>query len=235
MRLKSHVPNLITLLNLLSGVLAIICVFQYELYHAAWLIVLGAIFDFADGLVARLLNVHSELGKQLDSLADVVTFGVAPGLIGYQILNVEFGSAWYTLMPLMIPLFGALRLARFNIDTRQSDSFIGLPIPANAMFWVSLPMIALYPQYLPFDWYQPELAYHPTVIVGASILLSLLMISEIRLMALKFKRIGWAQNQWRYIFVLLSGVLLIFFFFAAVPIILLLYVIISLIQTRGKK
>ncbi len=234
MAIRSHIPNFMTLLNLLCGVLAIVCVFQFELYQASWFIVLGALLDFGDGMVARLLRVHSELGKQLDSLADVVTFGVAPGLIGYQILINAYGQEWYTLIPLMIPVFGALRLARFNIDLRQSDSFIGLPIPANALFWLSLPMIAEYQFNSPAILFDPSLAYNPVVLVSASILFSLLMISELKMMALKFKKFGWANNQFRYIFILLSGLLLTFFFFAAIPIILLLYIIISLIQNLKK-
>jgi CDP-diacylglycerol--serine O-phosphatidyltransferase len=235
MTLKSHLPNFITLLNLLCGILAIVSIFQFELYLAAWLILLGALFDFADGLVARLLNVHSEIGKQLDSLADVVTFGVAPGLIGYQMLFQAHGHQWFTLMPLMIPLFGALRLARFNVDTRQSDSFIGLPIPANALFWLSLPMIVSHQELLPVILFDPALVYNPVLITFASVFFSLLMISELKLIAMKFKTTSWADNQWRYILVLLSGVLLVFFYFAAIPIILLLYVVISLIQTSTKK
>lgn len=235
MSLKSHLPNFITLLNLLAGILAVVSIFQFDLQTAAWLILLGALFDFADGLVARILNVHSEIGKQLDSLADVVTFGVAPGLIGYQMLNEAHGHQWFTLIPLMIPLFGALRLARFNVDTRESDSFYGLPIPANALFWVSLPMIVAHQHLLPALWFDPEIVYSPILITLASVLLSLLMISDVKLLALKFKTTSWADNQWRYILVLLSGVLLAFFFFAAIPIILLLYVLISLIQNSRKK
>lgn len=234
MAIKAHIPNFMTLLNLLCGVLAIICVFEFELYQASWLIVIGAILDFGDGLVARMLKVHSELGKQLDSLADVVTFGVAPGLIGFQMLHTAHGMQWFTLFPLMVPLFGGLRLARFNIDTRQSDSFIGLPIPANALFWLALPMIVYY-QNSTASLFDPALITHPAVIVSASVVLSFLMISELKLMALKFRAFGWSSNQFRYIFILLSGLLLIFFFFAAIPIILLLYVIISLIQNFPKK
>ncbi len=224
-----------TLLNLLCGVVAIICVFEFELYQASWLIVVGAILDFGDGLVARLLKVHSELGKQLDSLADVVTFGVAPGLIGFKLMYTTHGMEWFTLLPLMIPLFGALRLARFNIDTRQSDAFIGLPIPANALFWLALPMIDLYHHNAVVPLFNPSLITNPAVIILASIGLSFLMISELKLMALKFRDFRWADNQLRYLFILLSGVLLIFFFFAAIPIILLLYVIFSLIQNANKK
>lgn len=224
-----------TLLNLLSGVLAIICVFHYELYQASWFIILGAILDFGDGLVARLLRVHSELGKQLDSLADVVTFGVAPGLIGFQLLHSAHSQEWYTFLPLMIPLFGALRLARFNIDLNQHDSFIGLPIPANALFWLSLPMIAYYQDNTPAALFDPAIIQNPVFIVSASVIFSVLMISNLKMMALKFKKFGWADNQFRYIFILLSGVLLVFFFFAAIPIILLLYILISIIQNLGKK
>jgi CDP-diacylglycerol---serine O-phosphatidyltransferase len=235
MKISTHIPNFITLLNLLCGVTAIICIFQFELYMAAWLIVVGAIFDFADGLVARLLKVSSELGKQLDSLSDVVTFGVAPGLIGYRILEQQGIYEWYTFLPLLIPIFGALRLARFNIDTRQTDSFIGLPIPANALFWISLPLMVHYNQYQYIEFMDLSYAYAPITIVIASFALSFMMVMNLPMMALKFKQFGWGNNQLRYVFILLSGVLLIFFLFAAIPIILLLYTLISIIQNAGKK
>lgn len=235
MKISTHLPNFITLLNLLCGVTAIICIFQFELYMAAWLIVAGAIFDFADGLVARLLKVSSDLGKQLDSLSDVVTFGVAPGLIGYRILEQQGIYEWYTFLPLLIPIFGALRLARFNIDTRQSDSFIGLPIPANALFWISLPLMVQYNYFQNVEFIDLSYAYAPLTIVIASVVLSFMMVMNLPMMALKFKQFRWAENQLRYLLILLSGVLLIFFMFAAIPIILLLYTLISIIQNAGKK
>jgi CDP-diacylglycerol--serine O-phosphatidyltransferase len=235
MKILKHLPNFITLLNLLSGIIAIICIFQFELYLAAWFIIAGALFDFADGLVARLLKVSSEIGKQLDSLSDLVTFGVAPGLIGYQLLAQQGIHEWYLFIPLLIPIFGALRLARFNVDPRQSDSFIGIPIPANALFWISLPLMVHYNHLQNVSFIDVSYAIEPITIVLGSILLSLMMVMNVPMMALKFKRFGWGMNQWRYVFILLSGVLLIFFLFAAIPIILLLYVVISLIQNLGKK
>jgi CDP-diacylglycerol---serine O-phosphatidyltransferase len=235
MKISTHVPNFITLLNLLCGVTAIICIFQFELYMASWLIIAGALFDFMDGLVARLLKVSSELGKQLDSLSDVVTFGVAPGLMGYKILEQQGIYEWYVFLPLLIPVFGALRLAKFNIDTRQTDSFVGLPIPANALFWLSLPLMVHYNHLQNIEFIDVSHAYAIYTILPASVLLSLMMVMEVPMMALKFKRFGWVDNQWRYIFILLSGILLIFFLFAAIPIILLLYTLISLIQNAGKK
>lgn len=234
MNLLRHLPNLITLLNLLCGVLAIIAVFQFNLHHAAWLILAGAVLDFLDGMVARLVGASGELGKQLDSLADVVTFGVAPGMIGYMLIADANGWRWYTFLPLLIPLFGALRLARFNIDNRQTDKFIGLPIPANALFWISLPLSAQYPSPWAFPWISTSWLFEPAAIAVAAAVLSFLMIAEIEMMALKFKHVRWNGNQWRYVFVLLSSLLLAFFFFSALPIILILYAIISLIQTATK-
>lgn len=235
MRVAAHIPNLMSLLNLLCGITAVICIFQFQLYQASWLIVVGAILDFSDGLVARLLKAHSDLGKQLDSLADVVTFGVAPGLIGYHLLLEAHGQMWFTLIPLMIPLFGALRLAKFNVDPRQSDSFVGMPIPANALFWLSLPLIVHYQDDFHLQIFSPAWVSEPWLVVSASVFFSVLMVSEVPMMALKFKNLLWSSNQFRYIFILLSVVLTVFFFFEAVPIILLLYVLISLIQTIGKK
>lgn len=224
-----------SLLNLLCGVLAIVCVFEFELHYASWFIIAGAVLDFFDGLVARLLNAHSELGKQLDSLADVVTFGVAPGIIGYQLLANSHGYEWFTFFPLMIPMFGALRLARFNIDTRQSDSFIGMPIPANAVFWLSLPLIIHFGDSFPPIFLRPEWISHPAFIVSFTVLFSVLMVSNLPMLALKFKNLSWSDNQFRYVFLVLSILTALFFFFEAMPIILLLYVVISLIQTIGKK
>lgn len=224
-----------SLLNLLCGVLAIVCVFEFELHYASWFIIAGALLDFFDGLVARLLNAHSELGKYLDSLADVVTFGVAPGIIGYQILASSHGLEWFTFIPLMIPMFGALRLARFNAATNQDDSFIGMPIPANALFWLSLPLILHFQDTFRPIFIQPQWISHPTFIVLFTALFSLLMVSNLPMLALKFKDLSWSNNHYRYVFLVLSILTAIFFFFEAMPIILLLYVVISLIQTIGKK
>lgn len=180
--IKKHIPNSITCLNLLSGALAVIyCLHEGRLDVAGWLIVLAAVFDFFDGMVARLLGVSSPIGKDLDSLADVLSFGLAPAVIMVHALW-QVGVGFYEgLVPLLIAAFAALRLAKFNNDTRQSTSFIGLPVPANALFWIGLQSIL------------PELK----VLLGGSALLVVvyalvglmcyLMVSELPMFSFKFK------------------------------------------------
>ena len=148
MNIKKHIPNAITSLNLVSGCIAIILTFNFDLKYAAYFILLAAVFDFFDGMAARWLHVKSAIGKELDSLADIVSFGVAPGLIVFQLCAVSNDIVLFAgeinLVPfiaLLIPVFSALRLAKFNLDTRQTESFIGLPVPANALMIASLPLI----------------------------------------------------------------------------------------------
>ena len=139
--MKKYIPNLITSLNLLSGCLAILFVISGDLVIASLLVILGMFFDFFDGLVARLLQVQSEIGKQLDSLADMVTFGVAPGVVIYSFLSSFIEDSYIPYISFVIPLLSAVRLAKFNLDSNQSDKFIGLPTPANALFFVFIPLV----------------------------------------------------------------------------------------------
>ncbi len=148
--MKRHIPNFITSLNLFSGCIGIILALQYRIDYAAYFIAVSALFDFLDGMAARVLHVKSEIGKELDSLADVVSFGVLPGIIVYQLMAAspntpEAGSviSIFSLLALIIPVLSAVRLAKFNLDTRQTTSFIGLPVPANALFLGSLPLIKM--------------------------------------------------------------------------------------------
>jgi len=239
--IKKQIPNTITLLNLVCGCLAIISTFQKAFELTALLVILAAILDFFDGFAARMLNVHSELGKQLDSLADMVTFGVVPGFVMYQLIIFDIGSSaayigpdesvWYlAYIALLIPVFSAYRLAKFNIDTRQSDSFIGLPTPANALFICFLPMLML-----------PEgnaigtFLLKPYVLITLCFVLSYLMIAELKLIALKFKNFSFLGNEWRYILIITSLVLLIIFKQKAVPLVIILYVILSILQNNISK
>jgi CDP-diacylglycerol--serine O-phosphatidyltransferase len=229
------IPNIITLLNLLSGCIAIILAFHGDLISASLLIFLAGIFDFFDGLAARLLKSYSELGKQLDSLADVVSFGVAPSLIlyglyvkGYTISNPDFtfiGSGLLhqsiIISSFIIALFSALRLAKFNIDERQSDSFIGVPTPINGFVIASLPFIIKQFPLL------KDIILAPYFLLPLSILLSLLLISEIPLISLKFKNLKFEGNQKRFIFMGLSVLLLVFFQIAAFPLIFVIYLLVS--------
>lgn len=245
MKILKHLPNLITLSNLFCGLLAILYAFGGHLNIAGGFILLGAFLDFFDGLAARLLKVSGELGKQLDSLADLITFGVAPGIIVFQLLffletdaffnpfedwsnRTAYQTSYLPYIAFLIPLFSALRLAKFNIDTRQSDSFIGLPTPANALFFIAIPLML----HFQADHFLAAYLTNTTVLALAIVVLSLFMVSEIPLFALKFKNLSWADNKMRFIFIGLTALLLWQFHFVAVPIIILLYPILSIINKR---
>ncbi len=237
MSLKAQIPNLLTLSNLISGVLSLYFCSQNQPEIAAWLILAGAGFDFFDGLVARALDVSGELGKQLDSLADVVSFGVAPSFLALQFNGVfeqEVVLGWKALVlfaPIVMAGFSAYRLGKFNIDTRQSTGFIGLPTPANALFWVSVALAGT-AGILELDFLDEALNHfkESTGLVDfASILLGILLVAEIPLLALKFS--GDASGKKTKISIIVIGLgLFILFGFSAVPIVLLLYFILSLIS-----
>lgn len=197
---------------------------------AACLIGIAALFDFADGFVARLLKAYSPLGKELDSLADVVSFGVAPATIVFQMLvaNNTWGENQLAYVSFMLPLFAAWRLAKFNVDTRQSNSFRGLPTPAAGIVVASLPLVAFqYPQLNGF-------IANPACLVSVVGVVSLLMVLPISLFSLKFKTYKFSVNTVRYSFLFLSFLLILIFRFAAAPFILFLYISLSLIQNLKK-
>lgn len=238
--MKKHIPNFITLLNLFSGCVALVYAFQQQLEIAALFIGIAAVFDFLDGFVARLLKVTSKIGKDLDSLADVVSFGVVPGAILYVLLEQSLATfitsdITQLIVPFagfVIPLFSALRLAKFNSDPRQKEAFYGLPTPANALFIASLPLILLQQS----NFLEIEMAYlhrgllNPVSLLALIIILSWLLIADIQLLSLKFKNFGWEGNRSRYLLLLLSIVLIAMLYFAASPFILLTYILISLIM-----
>ena len=244
MSIFKHIPNLITLGNLSFGIAAIIFAFSGNLALASSCIIIGAFFDFFDGFFARLLKVSGDLGKQLDSLADLITFGLAPSIIVFQLLffletesyftasnNLSHYSTYYLpYIAFLIPLFSAYRLAKFNIDDRQTDSFIGLPTPANALFFISIPFILEFQQ----DGYISNFICKKETIVISVLVFSLLMISELKLIALKFKSVKWSENKYRYILIASSVVLLLLLRFEAVPIILILYIVLSIINKYDK-
>ncbi len=195
--IKKHVPNFITSLNLFSGCVAVFFAFQ-DNYKAAFVaILIAAVFDFMDGFAARLLKAYSPMGKELDSLADVVSFGLAPGAIVFSLLsNVEI--AWLPFVGFLIPVFSGLRLAKFNIDTRQTDSFLGLPVPANAIFWSGI-VYSFSAFLLSYVW----------VVVGLVVLFCYFLVSEIPMFSLKFKSVAWKNNALQYIFLIVCLILLI--------------------------
>lgn len=228
MPLKKHIPNAITSLNLISGCVGILLVFRGSVELAALMIVLAALFDFMDGMAARLLHVHSDIGKELDSLADLVSFGVLPGALVFVILEDSSLPLWACCFALLIPVFSAIRLAKFNLDTRQSESFLGLPVPANALFWVGVTLLGISETTNHFNLILKSVFNQPLIIIILTVVLSLLLVSELPLFSLKFKNIKWVKNQTRYIFLGLALVLLILLGVGALPIIIVMYVLISI-------
>jgi CDP-diacylglycerol---serine O-phosphatidyltransferase len=270
--IKQHIPNIVTSLNLLCGFLGIIALsYNYNSHTGLpnndlpiYLMFAAAFFDFVDGFVARALKVDSPLGKQLDSLADVVTFGVLPGLlmvvaIGeslacYQqnyfyayintvlhggvevysegdslvssaIIKAQFFKAIPFLLPaLLVPILSAFRLAKFNIDTRQSHSFIGLPTPANGLFLATVYYV------IQHNSYGAANCLHPALLAGVVLVFALLLVAPLPLFAMKFKKFAWAGNQVRFIFLAIAIALLAIFQLSAFPIIIILYIITSIIN-----
>jgi CDP-diacylglycerol---serine O-phosphatidyltransferase len=242
MNIKKHIPNAITCGNLLCGCIAIIQTFEGNLVLAAYLVGLAAVLDFFDGFAARMLNVASPIGKDLDSLADMVTFGVVPGLVMHRMLEIGnlvhhqaydliAQNQWLSYVPILIIIFSAIRLAKFNNDTRQTDAFIGVPTPANAILICSIPLIVNWDTH--FDLKHCEVIHfliHPYSLLVISVMMSLLMVAELPLFSLKFKGFGWKGNEIRYIFLLLSALGLILFQFLGLGIAIVLYVGLSIIN-----
>lgn len=232
-------PNFITLANAGCGCLALTFILNDhpDLFAASMLVLLGALLDFFDGFAARLLKIGGPLGAELDSLADLITFGLVPAFIARHLfLQTALGTEYHLLSyaPLVIALFSALRLAKFNVDTRQALGFIGLPTPANTLLWISFPltiatMDAPYPLWIaPFV----ENGYAILVLSAVS---CFMLISEIPLIALKFKGFGWKGNEAKFILVLGSAVLFSIFRYAALPLIMVLYVGLSLAMPKAKE
>ncbi len=225
--MKKHIPNFITCLNLFSGCVALTYAICGQLQTAAYFIMLAAAFDFLDGLLARLLNSYSELGKQLDSLADMVSFGLLPGVFVYHMLLMSLESNGLPIelayVGFLITVFSALRLAKFNIDTRQTENFIGLATPANTLFFISLPFLTEQ------DTEALMFLTHPLILIFLCLGFSYLLVSEISLFSLKFKSLAWDKNNFKYIFLAISLILIILFKFAAVPMIITTYILFSII------
>ncbi len=224
--MKKNIPNLFTCLNLLCGSVGVILVLQnQDLKSGAYLIWLAGLFDFLDGFAARALRVKSEIGKELDSLADMVTFGLLPGIMIFAMIQSVSNNSWLPYSGLIIPVFSALRLAKFNIDVRQTDQFIGLPTPANALLISSLPFIISSEK----SWLTDILPL-PYLLSVISLVFSVLMVSEIRLMALKFTGFQWTANKMKYIFILISIISLILFRVKAFPLVIISYILLSIVN-----
>ncbi len=229
--MKSFIPNLFTLLNLLSGSVSVIFAVNENLTWAAGFVFLGIIFDFFDGFLARRLRVESDLGLQLDSLADMVTSGLVPGIVLYKLLEWSVGSEWESVVwvpyiGLIVTLASAYRLAKFNISTDQRTYFIGLPTPANALLILSLPLMLSHQNNDSIN----SIILNQYVLISIAIISAILLNAPIKLIALKFKTWDFSRNIGTYLLLILSVVFLIIFKIAAIPLIIVTYIIISLLN-----
>jgi CDP-diacylglycerol--serine O-phosphatidyltransferase len=231
------IPNLFTSLNLVCGIIATYLSLEGRIDLAILVMFIAAFFDFIDGFAARLLKVSGDFGKELDSLADLISFGLVPGAMLFFVQktnlglhsvsfgNLSFIHLLYLLIPILIPVFSALRLAKFNIDERQKTEFIGLPTPANALFFASLCYSFIF---------KPESFLHkldnPIIITICILLFSYLLVSKIPLFALKFSSFGWGKNKLRYIFIFASLALIGFFRIPGFVGVILLYILLSVVR-----
>ena len=250
MSFRRHIPNVVTLLNLFSGCIAVIFAVYGNFVVAAFFVFLGIFFDFFDGLLARKLNVQSPLGIQLDSLADLITSGVVPGIIMFKLISFTvdapdystYDDSWNSifhwqgfklsilpLIGLLIPLASAYRLAKFNLDEDQQSYFKGLPVPANTLLILSLPLIL---EYQNSD-LMNNIIINKWFLIGLTLLSCYLLNSNIKLFALKFKDYGFKNNAIRYIFLIISLIALIVLKFAAIPLIIAFYIIMSLLDKKN--
>lgn len=222
--IKKHIPNFITCLNLFSGCVAVLLAFKGN-YEGAFIAILAsAVFDFFDGFAARLLKAYSPMGKELDSLADAISFGMAPGAIVFSLLSQTMICEWLPYIGFLIPVFSGLRLAKFNIDDRQTSSFIGLPVPANAIFWAGL-VFSFAPFLLNNVWLL-------SILIG---LFCYFLVSEIPMFSLKFKNLAWKENQLQYIFLIVCIAFLIFLQLNAFAPIIAWYILLSILNAMFKK
>jgi CDP-diacylglycerol--serine O-phosphatidyltransferase len=232
MNIRKHIPNAITCFSLISGCIATVMALDGQLRVAAVCIIAASVFDFLDGLSARLLHAYSAIGKELDSLSDIISFGLAPGMVVFCLLReaspaLPFGSvnAYIPLLAFVIPVFSGLRLAKFNIDERQETSFLGLPVPAHALFWSSLGYAL-----------QPLATTHALLftafLIPLLILTSSLLVSEIPMFSLKTKSIGWKGNEIRYLLVICALGFILFWEFSGIAAAILLYVLLSVITLK---
>ncbi|MFD2597469.1 CDP-diacylglycerol--serine O-phosphatidyltransferase [Sphingobacterium corticis] len=224
--MKRHIPNTITLLNLLSGCVGIHFAFQGEFQMVLYCLIACGIFDFLDGTAARLLHVRSNIGKELDSLADVISFGFLPGTILFMLLKDVSSSEYLPYAGYLVTAFSALRLAKFNVDTRQDTDFIGVNTPMNTFVIISLPYIAER---------FPNLFTEGYLLLVITVISSFLLISEIKLFSMKVSNLSWQSNQYKYLFLLTAVILLVIWQISAMPIILLSYVLFSALHFAKQK
>ena len=233
MTIRKHIPNSITCMSLISGCVATVMAFEGNLYEALIWIIVAALFDFCDGFAARLLKAYSPMGKELDSLSDMVSFGVAPGMALFHLLteaipSLPFGAlnGYVPFLAFVIPTFSGLRLAKFNIDERQATSFIGLPVPAHALFWGATAYAV-----------QPAIANHAALMIAILLplacLSSWLLVSEIPMFSLKVKSWGWKGNEFRYLLVACAMLFVTLWGCLGIAGTIVLYIILSLLNKRS--
>ncbi|TDW47172.1 CDP-diacylglycerol--serine O-phosphatidyltransferase [Flavobacterium sp. 270] len=230
MNIKKHIPNLITLINLFCGCIAVVYISEANYLMAFYMVCLGIFFDFFDGFFARLFKVSSPLGLQLDSLADMVTSGVAPGYVMYSLFaNSAHELGTHPFIPFLgfiVTLGSCYRLANFNIDTRQTDSFIGLPTPANSLFILSLPLVIEYSDSL----MMLEILTNQWILLVITLLSAYILNAEIPLFSLKIKKFNFKDNALQMSFLLISFVILLLLQYMAIPLIIAFYVLLSVVN-----
>lgn len=224
--MKKHIPNFITCLNLLSGCIGILLVLKGDYLSAFYCVIASGVFDFFDGFVARILHVKSLIGKELDSLADVISFGLQPSMLMYMLLKNVSTNEYLPYLGFLIAIFSALRLAKFNIDERQTSDFIGVNTPMNTFLIFSIPFIGeLY----------PSIVYSPYALIAITVVTSLLLVSELKLFSMKLNSLAWVDNKFKYIFLILSVLLISIFKLMAVPLIFVLYLVFSYLHFASSK
>ncbi len=228
-----HIPNTLTCLNLFSGCIACVMAFEARYEAALGFIILSAAFDFFDGMMARVLNAHSAIGKDLDSLADDISFGVAPSLIVFSLFKemnypeaMASMASYFPYLAFLLAVFSALRLAKFNNDTRQTSSFVGLPVPANALFWASLAAGG-------HSWLTSDSLY-PICLLLLVGLFSWLLVSEIPMFSLKFKNLSWKDNKVSFVFLIACIPLLLFMGVCSFSAIIVWYILLSLVTKKSR-
>jgi len=246
-KIVSYIPNSITSLNLISGILAIFFALEGKIDIAALFILAASVFDFLDGMSARLLKSYSEIGAQMDSLSDLVSFGIAPAAILFSIYEISFFGIpginitspltyitffqyIFLISVIIVPVAGAFRLAKFNTDDSQSESFKGLPIPANAIFFASLAIVLTYEKVELIN----DIITNPYFLFVSTILFSWLMVSNIPMFSLKFKSLKWKGNQTRISFLILCVVLFIILKLYSIPLMIISYLSISIYNDYRK-
>lgn len=245
--IKKNIPNFITCLNLLCGCIAVSFVYTDDVHIASFLIAIAAVLDFLDGYTARILKVYSPLGKELDSMADMVTFGLIPGIIMFKLIKTailyhglkedisDLLEHFFDLLPyvgLLITIFSALRLAKFNIDTKQTKSFLGLPTPANALMIASFPLIIQYQQ-IDNDFFLEQMALNPYFLSILTVLMSCLLVLRIPLFSLKFTSLRLKGNETKFILIIGAVVLAVLLKYVSVIFIVGLYILLSLLTRKS--